>query len=120
MSSGFMMDTRVVPANFGPLRGANGNARITGPCGDTMEFWISVEDGRLARVSFTTDGCWHSMASGSAAALLAEGMTLEQAAAISQADVLQAIVGLPEESVHCALLASNALKAAVADYRSRA
>lgn len=84
-----------------------------------MEFWIVVEDGKITRASSTTDGCWHSMVSGSAAAVLAEGMTLEKAAAISQADMLETIPGLPEESVHCALLASDTLKAAVADYRSR-
>jgi nitrogen fixation NifU-like protein len=118
MRDDLMKDAWIFPANFGPLLGANGNARITGPCGDTMEFWILADDGKVAQVSFTTDGCRHSILSGSAAARVAEGKTLEQAAAISQAAVLEAVGGLPEDSKHCALLASDALRAAAADCRS--
>ncbi|MFH1024712.1 MAG: iron-sulfur cluster carrier protein MrpORP [Planctomycetota bacterium] len=114
-----MSQTRMVPATFGPLRAANGNARITGPCGDTMEFWIFAEEGKVWEIRYTTDGCGHSIMSGAAATRLAEGVTLERAAAISQDDVLAAVGGLPEESHHCALLAANTLKAAVADYRSK-
>jgi len=105
---------RIVPANFGPLRGANGDARITGPCGDTMEFWVLVEEGRVKRATFTTDGCDNSMRCGSAAATLAEGKTLDAARAISQAAVLAAAGDVPEQSRHCGLLAANTLKAALA------
>jgi ATP-binding protein involved in chromosome partitioning len=114
-----LTDARVLPANFGPLRGADGDARITGPCGDTMEFWVRVQDGRIARATFTTDGCGHSIVSGSAAARLAEGKAIEDAVAVSQAQVLGAVGGLPEESRHCALLAANALRAAIADWRAK-
>ena len=48
MDHDLLNDARVLPANFGPLKGANGNARITGPCGDTMEFWVRVEEGRIS------------------------------------------------------------------------
>ncbi len=108
---------RIVPANFGPLRGANANARITGPCGDTMEFWLRVKDGRVERVTFTTDGCDHSMRCGSAAATWAEGKTVTIVAAISQADVLAAAGEVPDHSQHCGLLAANTLKAALAAVR---
>ena len=119
MCDAFLNDVRAVPASFGPLRDANGNARITGPCGDTMEFWVRVEDGRTACATFTTDGCGHSMASGAAAARLAEGKAPADAMAIGQEDVLDAVGGLPQESHHCALLAANALKAALSDYLRR-
>jgi nitrogen fixation NifU-like protein len=109
---------RIVPANFGPLRGANGNARITGPCGDTMEFWVRVKDGRVEHTTFTTDGCDHSMRCGSAAAALANGKTLAEAAAVSQADVLVAAGDIPDHSQHCGLLAANTLKAALATVRN--
>ncbi len=105
---------RVVPANFGPLRGANANARITGPCGDTMEFWLRVEDGRVKCAMFTTDGCEASIRCGSAAAEWAEGKPVEVVAAVTQADVLAAAGNIPEESKHCGLLAANTLKAALA------
>jgi len=110
------MGVRVVPANFGPLRDASGNARITGPCGDTMEFWIRVHDGCIVQATFTTDGCGHSILSGSACAWLAEGKSLPDAMAIDQQDVLDVVGGLPDESRHCALLAADTLRAAATDY----
>jgi len=112
-------DMRVLPANFGPLRGANGTARITGPCGDTMEFWLLVLEGKVARATFTTDGCGHSILCGSAAARLAEGASLKKAAGIAQQDVLDAAGNVPDESRHCALLAANTLTAAIANYHER-
>jgi Mrp family chromosome partitioning ATPase/predicted Fe-Mo cluster-binding NifX family protein len=118
MADDLLTDARALPANFGPLRGANGNARITGPCGDTMEFWLYAEQGRILRATFTTDGCGHSILCGAAAARLAEGKAVLYAAAVSQSDVLAAVPSVPEESRHCALLAFNTLKAAVADYRA--
>jgi len=107
------------PRNYGPLDSFNGHARITGPCGDTMEFWLHVENGRIDRIGFTTTGCGTSRAAGSMATELAVGKSLAEAGNIAQADILTALGGLPPDSEHCALLASNTLKAAVEDYRDR-
>jgi NifU-like protein involved in Fe-S cluster formation len=104
---------RIVPANFGPLRDANANARFKGPCGDTMEFWLRIEGGRVLNATFTTDGCDHSLRCGSAAATLAVGKTTAEATAITQADVLAAAGSVPEDSQHCGLLASFTLKSAI-------
>ena len=104
------------PRNYGPLSRFNGHARITGPCGDTMEFWLQTSEGRIAGIGFTTDGCGPSRAAGSMATKLAMGKPLTEAAQIEQADILTALGGLPEESQHCALLASNTLKAAITDF----
>lgn len=101
------------------MKKADGRARITGPCGDTMEVWLRFHGDRIERATFITDGCWSSMASGSTAARLAEGKTPEEAMQISQGDVLTALGGLPEASQHCALLAANTVKAAVEDYLVR-
>jgi len=104
------------PRNYGPLFQFNGHARITGPCGDTMEFWVQVGEQRITNVGFTTDGCGPSRAAGSIATELATGKPLTEAVRIEQADILTALGGLPEESEHCALLASNTLKAAITDF----
>ncbi len=109
----------VHPRNNGPLADFNGHARITGPCGDTMEFWLSARDGVVAQVSFVTDGCGASHACGSMATTLAEGKCVEGAARLGQKEILEALGGLPEDSEHCALLAANTLKAACDDYRAR-
>jgi len=107
------------PRNYGPLDRWDGHARITGPCGDTMEFWLQIAQGRIVQANFVTTGCGPSRASGSMATELAIGKTLPEAARLEQQDVLQALGGLPEESEHCALLAANTLKAAIEDYDAR-
>ena len=104
------------PRNRGKVRNADGFAKIKGPCGDTMQISFKVKDGRFSKIKFTTDGCASSIASGSMATELAQGKKLEEAAEISQQMILEALKGLPEESVHCALLASNTLKEAIRNY----
>ncbi len=111
-----MSNSRKLPINFGPLRGANGNARITGPCGDTMEFWVFIEDGKVCAASYTTDGCAHSIKCGSIGALIGEGATIETIDKLDQQDILCIAGNIPDESKHCALLSINTLKAAVRNY----
>ncbi|OGP88540.1 MAG: hypothetical protein A2156_03150 [Deltaproteobacteria bacterium RBG_16_48_10] len=104
------------PRNLGKVRNPDGSAKIKGPCGDTMQISFKVKDGRLSKIRFKTDGCASSIAAGSMAAELAKGKKIEEATKISQQMILDALDGLPEESVHCALLASNTLKEAVKNY----
>ena len=101
------------PRNRGKVRKADGFAKIKGPCGDTMQISFKVKDGRLSKIKFMTDGCASSIAAGSIATELAQGKKIEEAAEISQEMILDALDGLPEESVHCALLASTTLKEAI-------
>lgn len=104
------------PRNYGPLSSFNGHARITGTCGDTMEFWLAVRNDRVEKASFITDGCGPSLACGSMATCLAEGRRVKDADALRQQDILGALGGLPKEAEHCALLAANTLRAASEDY----
>ena len=104
------------PRNWGKVREADGVAKIKGPCGDTMQVSFKVKNHRISNIRFTTSGCATSVASGSMATELAKGRKTEEAAEISQEMILDALDGLPEESVHCALLASNTLKEAIKDY----
>jgi len=105
------------PRNLGPITPFNGHARITGPCGDTMEFWLYARNDRVINVSFDTDGCGSSMACGSMATCLAQGKFLTEAMRLRQKDILSALGGLPENVEHCALLAAKVLRAACDDYR---
>jgi nitrogen fixation NifU-like protein len=104
------------PRNMGKIRNPDGFAKIEGPCGDTMQISFKVKDGRLSKIKFRTDGCASSIATGNMATELAQGKKPEEAAEISQQMILDALGGLPEESVHCALLASNTLREAVKNY----
>ena len=108
------------PKNLGAIPDPDGFGKLTGACGDTMEICLKVRDGRVTGVSFWTDGCGPSIASGSVVAELAEGKSVLEAQKITQQDILDALGGLPEESLHCALLATDTLKEAIKDYwRSR-
>lgn len=119
MSDFIQLGTRTLPGNYGPLKGANGNARILGPCGDTMEFWVHITDGVIEKAAFTTDGCVNSIKCGMTAAAMAEGTFTDVATQFTQGDVLAVAGNVPEEESHCALLAVNALKAAIADWKKR-
>lgn len=110
-----VIDHAINPRNLGTLSDADGFARVTGPCGDTMEVWLKVKTNMITEISFMTDGCATSIASGSMMTELATGKNISEAVRISQQDILKALGGLPEESQHCALLAANTLKAAIRD-----
>jgi nitrogen fixation NifU-like protein len=104
------------PRNLGDMEDADGFAKVTGSCGDTMEIWLKVKNGSIANASFLTDGCGTSIASGSMVTELAKGKSVSEAQRLSQQDVLNALGGLPRESEHCALLAADTLKEAIRDY----
>jgi nitrogen fixation NifU-like protein len=110
------IDHAMNPRNVGDMRDADGFAKVTGPCGDTMEIWLRIKNGTIAEASFLTDGCGTSIASGSMVTEMVKGRSITEARKINQQDVLTALGGLPEESQHCALLVANTLKAAIRDY----
>jgi len=104
------------PRNLGRIQAADGFGRVTGSCGDTMEIYLMIKNGGITNATFWTDGCGSSIASGSMVTELVKGKSIGGALNITQDDVLNALGGLPEESLHCALLAANTLKEAIKDY----
>lgn len=114
-----VMDHGVKPRHYGTADNWDGHAVITGPCGDTMTFWIEVVGNLVSTVRFTTDGCITSRAAGSMTATLAAKRSVTECLSVSQEDVLNALEGLPDEYRHCALLSSNTLKAACDNYLVR-
>jgi nitrogen fixation NifU-like protein len=104
------------PRNLSEIPAPDGFGRITGPCGDTMEIRLKVRDDRIINASFWTDGCGPSIASGSVVTELAKGKSVLEARKITQQDVLDALGGLPEDNLHCALLAADTLKDAIKNY----
>jgi len=110
------IDHAMNPRNLGDMDNADGFAKVTGSCGDTMEIWLKVRNGNIAQAAFLTDGCGTSIASGSMVTELTKEKSIAEVQRITQQDVLNALGGLPEESVHCALLAADTLKAAIKDY----
>ena len=111
-----VVDHAMAPRNLGAMPEADGFGSVLGPCGDTMEIWLKVDNDVIASATFMTDGCGTSIASGSMITEMAKGKSIKEARRITQRDVLEALGGLPDESKHCALLAADTLKAAIRDY----
>ena len=104
------------PRNMHDMQNPDGLAIQTGICGDTLGIWLRVRDDIIKDISFVTDGCGTSIASGSMVTELAKGKSVAEGMEISEDDVLDALGGLPEDSEHCAVMASSTLKAAIRDY----
>jgi len=112
------IDHAMNPRNVGDMADADGFAKVTGPCGDTMEIRLKVDNDTIVGATFMTDGCGTTIASGSIVTEMAKAKNVIEGRKISQQDILGALGGLPEASQHCALLAANTLKAAIRDYLS--
>ena len=107
------------PRNLGAMASFDGHARLTGSCGDTMEFWIRVRGNSVDKINFSTDGCGSSLACGSMATQLVGGNSLEDLADLSAEKIQAALGGLPAAETHCAVLAAQAARAAGEDYFHR-
>lgn len=97
------------PKNVGRMMQPDGFGIITGPCGDTMEIYLKVSDGRITKIMFMTDGCGPTIACGSVVTSLANGKTLDDADKIEEKELIDVLDGLPEYNLHCATLAINTL-----------
>ena len=105
------------PRNVGVIEDADGVGKLGSPvCGDIMEITIKVLDSRIADIKFRTFGCAAAIASSSMLTETVKGMTLEEAMAVTDDDIAEALGGLPEKKMHCSNLAASALHLAIEDY----
>ena len=103
--------------NVGEIENPSVFLGYTGPCGDTMEFYLKIESGVIKEAKFQAIGCAASYASGSAVAEMIKGKTLEHALAINVEDIMNHLGGLPDQKVHCALLAKRTLERTIGKYQ---
>jgi len=106
------------PKYVGEMENPQGYGKVTGPCGDTVNIFLRIDNDKIIDARFLTDGCGTTIAAGSMACELAIGKTVREAFKITKEVILGQLGGLPEESTHCALLASNTLREALTDYLS--
>ncbi|MEA3359050.1 MAG: iron-sulfur cluster assembly scaffold protein [Thermodesulfobacteriota bacterium] len=104
------------PKYMGSMKNPQGYAKIKGSCGDSMEIFLSIHDEKITSAQFLTDGCATTVVAGSMACELAIGKDIKDTGKISQDEILNNLGGLPEENVHCALLASDTLIDAANNY----
>lgn len=108
------------PHNVGEITDSDGVGKVGSPvCGDMMEVYIKVKDGRLEDVKYKTFGCGAAVASGSMGTEMVKGKTIEEAMKLTNMQVAEALDGLPEEKLHCSNLAADGIRAAIEDYLSR-
>lgn len=91
----------------------------TGPCGDTMWFFLNINEGVIEKANFITNGCGASVATASQTTLLIEGKSLEFAEKLKPKDIDKALKGLPEDHKHCAELAVRTLQRAIKKYKEK-
>jgi nitrogen fixation NifU-like protein len=109
------------PRNVGKLEidETTGTGVVGAPaCGDVMRLQIKVKDGIITDAKFKTYGCGSAIASSSLVTEWVKGKTLDQAGAIKNAEIAEELA-LPPVKIHCSILAEDAIKAAVADYKSK-
>ncbi len=120
MYSEKVMDHFRNPRNMGEMENPDGVGKVGNPvCGDMMELYIKVENDVITDVKFMTFGCGAAIATSSMVTELVKGKTLDEALKISNATVAEALDGLPPVKMHCSVLAEDALKAAIEDYKTK-
>lgn len=110
------------PRNVGKMDATDssiGTGVVGAPaCGDVMRLQIKVEDGIITDAKFKTYGCGSAIASSSLVTEWVKGKTLEQAGSIKNAEIAEELA-LPPVKIHCSILAEDAIKAAIDDYRNK-
>lgn len=120
MYSDLVMDHFSAPRNVGEIEEPDGVGRIGSPdCGDVIRLTIKVGDGRITDVKFKAFGCGAAVATSSMATELVKGATLDEALAVTNQTVADALGGLPPQKMHCSNLAADALHLAIEDYLAR-
>ena len=107
------------PKNVGSLKGANGIGKVgNAACGDIMKIYLKIsDDGIIEDAKFKTFGCAAAVATSSTATEMIKGMTLDEALTVTNKKVIDYLGGLPAQKIHCSVLAEEAIKGAIDDYR---
>ena len=115
-----VMDHFRNPRNVGVIEDADGVGEVgNAKCGDIMKMYIKVKDGIITDVKFNTFGCASAIAASSLATELIKGKPLDYAMGVTNKQVVDELGGLPEHKIHCSVLAEEAIRAAIEDYRSK-
>lgn len=120
MYSDKVMDHFEHPRNVGEIENADGVGTVgNAKCGDIMRMYLKVEDGVIVDCKFKTFGCGAAIATSSMATEMVKGKTLDEALALTNAAVAEALDGLPPVKMHCSMLAEEAVKAAIENYMEK-
>ena len=118
--SDIVMDHFMHPRNVGEIENPDGVGQEgTAKCGDIMKMYLKIRDNVIQDVKFETFGCGSAIASSSMATEMIKGKTIDQALAVTNRQVVDALGGLPAHKLHCSVLAEESIKSAIKDYYDR-
>ena len=121
MYSEKVMDHFSNPRNVGEIDNADGIGEVgNAKCGDIMKIYLKVDDNDvITDVKFKTFGCGAAIATSSIATEMIKGKTLDEALKITNNAVVEALDGLPPAKIHCSVLAEDAVRNAIEDYKKK-
>lgn len=121
MYSEKVMDHFSNPRNVGEIEDADGIGEVgNAKCGDIMKIYLKVDENDvITDVKFKTFGCGAAIATSSIATEMIKGKTLDEALALTNKAVVEALDGLPPAKIHCSVLAEDAVRSAIEDYKKK-
>ena len=115
-----VMDVFRNPKNVGEIENADGIGTVGNEtCGDIMQITLKIENDIIVDAKFKTFGCAAAIATSSTATEMIKGMTIEDALKVTNKKVIETLGGLPAQKIHCSVLAEEAIKKAIEDYRAK-
>ena len=108
------------PQNVGEIENPDGFGKVgNASCGDIMQITLKIENDIIVDAKFKTFGCAAAVATSSTATSMVIGMSVDEAEKLTNAKVVECLEGLPPQKIHCSVLAEEAIKEAIKDYRSK-
>lgn len=115
-----VMQTFANPKHVGDVENYDGIGKVgNASCGDIMQITLKIENDVITDAKFKTFGCAAAIATSSTATDMVIGMTVEEALKLTNQKVVEELEGLPPQKLHCSVLAEEAIKAAIEDYRAK-
>lgn len=108
------------PQNVGEIENADGKGRVgNASCGDILEIYLKIENDVITDAKFKTFGCAAAIASSSMATQILKGKTVDEALSLTNKQIIEELEGLPPQKIHCSVLAEDAIRLAIEDYRRK-
>ena len=115
-----VMEAFANPKNVGVIENPSGEGTVgNASCGDIMKITLKIENDVIVDAKFQTFGCAAAIATSSTATQMIIGMTVDEALQVTNAKVVEELEGLPPQKIHCSVLAEEAIKKAIEDYKSK-
>jgi len=115
-----VLDVFANPKNVGVIENADGEGMVGNPtCGDIMKITLKIDNDIITDAKFQTYGCTAAIATSSTATEMIKGKSVDEAMKLTNSEVVEYLEGLPPQKIHCSVLAEEAIKKAIENYREK-